>query len=191
MNKLEAVNLMLAGIGEDPVNSLSSGNPDAAAAEIRLSLVRKDVLAQGWHCNTRENQKYAAGVDGRIRVAGNVLGADAVGMSADFDVILQGSLLVDRTKNTEIFPVGQVIHLDLTLDIEFDILTYKLRRYIAARAAREYQSSVMGSGTLDAFTSRDEALALQDAQAEDLAARDINLLRQNPNSGYRRRYRRR
>ena len=43
LSKLEAVNIILDGIGETPVSSLDSGLPDAEAAETKLNEIHKTV----------------------------------------------------------------------------------------------------------------------------------------------------
>ena len=47
--KLEAVNIMLSTIGENPVNSLTSGLVDAELAETILGSVSKAVQSEGWN----------------------------------------------------------------------------------------------------------------------------------------------
>ena len=51
LTKLEAVNIVLDAIGESPVSSLTSGLPDAEAAEAKLDEVRTEILSRGWHQN--------------------------------------------------------------------------------------------------------------------------------------------
>ena len=48
LTKLEAVNMVLDAIGESPVSSLTSGLPDAEAAEAKLDEVRVEILSRGW-----------------------------------------------------------------------------------------------------------------------------------------------
>lgn len=183
LSRLDAVNAMLEAIGEDPVNSLTSGNPDAEAAVRKLDAVKTKILADGWHCNTRESITLTANASGVITAPGNCLSIDTVGWSRRYDVILKGTTLFNRGEDTATFPVGLRLQVDYTLDLEWDDLTYTLKQYIAARAAREFQAGAISSTTLDSFVSRDEIDALFKAKAEDMNTRDINMLRDNPNSG--------
>ena len=51
--ELEAVNVMLAAIGEAPINSLTGTLPvDARIAQTTLNETNKDVQSEGWHFNT-------------------------------------------------------------------------------------------------------------------------------------------
>lgn len=185
LSKLEAVNLILDGIGEDPVNSLTSGNPDAEAAERRLDRTKIDVLSKGWHCNTREDVQFTADANGYITVTGSAIDVDTVGTSGSTDVVLDSSdsKLIDRENNTKIFTVGKTLRCRVVYNLDWDVLPYSLRRYIAARAAREFQGSAMGSAELDGFTSRDEQIALAEAVSADMATRDLNILKANRNWG--------
>ena len=51
--ELEAVNIMLAAIGEAPINSLIGTLPvDARIAQSTLTEVNKSVQSEGWSFNT-------------------------------------------------------------------------------------------------------------------------------------------
>ena len=51
--ELESVNIMLAAIGESPINSLTGTLPvDARLAQATLTETNKDVQSEGWSFNT-------------------------------------------------------------------------------------------------------------------------------------------
>ena len=51
--ELEAVNTMLAVLGEAPVNSITGTLPlDASLAKTTLSEINREVQSAGWHFNT-------------------------------------------------------------------------------------------------------------------------------------------
>ena len=62
---------------------------------------------------------------------------------------------------------------------DFADLTYTLQRYIAARAAREFQESVMSSVSLDAFTRRKEAETYAALLQDEAEREDANVLTDN------------
>jgi hypothetical protein len=50
-SKLDAINSMLIGIGEAPVNTLNSGLQEAEVAEVILNTISREVQAAGWSFN--------------------------------------------------------------------------------------------------------------------------------------------
>jgi len=67
MEQLEALNLLLRAIGSDPVNSVSTQQPDAANALDTLDRYRKRVQKRGWWCNISYNVCFQA-VSTEIRI---------------------------------------------------------------------------------------------------------------------------
>ena len=51
-SKLDAINSMLIGVGEAPVNTLNSGLQEAEIAAITLTTVSREVQSSGWTFNT-------------------------------------------------------------------------------------------------------------------------------------------
>jgi len=66
--KLDAVNLMLASIGQSPVNTLSGTLPkDVNKAVVALDSALREVLTQGWSFNS--DKEYEMTPDGTFRIA--------------------------------------------------------------------------------------------------------------------------
>lgn len=64
MTTLEAINQILAAIGEPPVTATDTGGTtEQAEAETFLDRSRREVLKQGWHCNT--DYAYASDLPNR------------------------------------------------------------------------------------------------------------------------------
>lgn len=182
LTKLEAVNHVLDAIGEDPVSSLSSGLPDAEKAERALDRVSKEVQTTGWHCNTEKSYRLAPDASGKIFLSSTVLTIDTVGRSAIYNVVPKEHegkrALYNVVKQT--FAFTTPLYCDIVFFLDFESLTPALQMYIAAKAAREFQESEMGSAALDKFRVRKELEAwtqLQDAEAE---AEDTNVLNDSP-----------
>ncbi len=177
MTKLEAVNLMLDAIGENPVSSLTSGLADAETAERIFNQVDKDVQAVGWHVNRDRKFKLTRAADETIPVPASTLTVDTVEEHKYINVVQRGSLLYDVKNQSTLWNTANennhaFLYVDIVQQQDFEDLTYSLQRYIAARAAREFQESVLGSVALDGFTRRKEqetyAVLLQDeAESED------------------------
>ena len=186
LTKLEAVNIVLDAIGESPVSSLTSGLPDAEAAEAKVDEVRVEILSRGWHQNMEKSVKLKRDANNNILLSNTYLRVDTTGADKDLNVTQRVTggkrLLFDVVKRTFVFE--RDVEADVIVDIPFDELTIELQNYIAARAARKFQESALGSASLDAFTVRAEAEAwagLQDAEAEN---EDNNILRESPHLAY-------
>jgi hypothetical protein len=186
LTKLEAVNIVLDAIGESPVSSLTSGLPDAEAAEAKVDEVRVEVLSRGWHQNMEKSVKLKRDANNNILLSNTYLRVDTTGADKDLNVTQRVTggkrLLFDVVKRTFLFE--RDVEADVIVDIPFDELTIELQNYIAARAARKFQESALGSASLDAFTVRAEAEAwagLQDAEAEN---EDNNILRESAHLAY-------
>lgn len=173
--KLEAVNRSLQAIGESRVNSLQSGLPDAAEAEVVLDEVKDEILQVGWFENTREEVKVQPdALTGQIIVPNSWFHVEASGPSVSI-----GKLITKVDPNDDLRKLFEVneqsyiftdsVYLKVIMSMDFEDLTYPLRNYISAKAARVFQERIMGSVSLDNFTARAEAEAwskLQDAEAE-------------------------
>lgn len=182
LTRLDAINQCLDAIGEEPVSSLASGLDDAARAERALDKVSREVQEKGWQCNRDENFKLVPNNDGLIQVPSNVLRIDTVGRSKMIDVTVRqrsdGNHYLYNIK-TQSFKFDGPVYVDIIWQFDFEGLTPALQMYIAAKAAREYQESEMGSVNLDSFARRQEMeawAALLDAEAE---AEDSNILTQS------------
>ena len=55
MTELEAINRMLAGIGQAPVNTVDQANPDVAICSRTLKQVSQEVQSEGWTFNRINN----------------------------------------------------------------------------------------------------------------------------------------
>lgn len=186
LTKLEAVNMVLDAIGESPVSSLTSGLPDAEAAEAKLDEVRVEILSRGWHQNIEKNVTLKRDANQEILLSNIYLRVDSTGGDKEVNVVQRYSngkrKLFDVTKRSYTFTKDLVV--DLIIDIPFEELTVELQNYIASRAARKFQESALGSSSLDSFTVRAEAeswAGLQDAEAEN---EDNNIIRSSPHVSY-------
>jgi len=186
LTKLDAVNIVLNGIGETPVSSLTSGLPDAEAAESKLDATIKEVLAKGWHQNLEQGIVMNRNKDDEIIVPRQYLRVDTVGRDQNLNVVIRKQngkrKLFDLSNYT--FKFKKDVMVDVIIEIAFDELNYELQNYIAMRAARKFQETSMGSQALDSFAVRQESeayTALLDSEAE---GEDNNVLRESAHAVY-------
>lgn len=178
--ELEAVNMMLATIGESPVNTLEdNGVVDAVLARAQLTAMSKRMQAKGWHWNTDKDFRLAPSFPSKeIKVPRNTLRIDTTGSSAGVDVVLRGQRLYDRRKHT--FQFDQALVVDLVSFLPFEDLGETARQYLMLASARKFQQAQVGSEILNSFTMRDELLALADLLNEDGEVADYNVITDNP-----------
>jgi len=157
-SKLDAINSMLIGVGEAPVNTLNSGLQEAEIAAITLTTVSREVQSSGWTFNTDIKTTLVRNTANNIVVPLNTLRVDTLGMKRryDTDVVLRSEKLYDRTKNT--FEFTADIEVDIVLLFDFEELPEIARRYIALRAGRKFQENTIGSSEMTQLQWKDEQL---------------------------------
>ena len=168
-SKLDAVNSILIGIGEAPVNTLGSGLQEAEIAEVTLDNVSREVQSRGWTFNTDLRYTLSKNSDGIIHLPLNCLKVDVTSVLRDYDtdVVERDRKLYDRVKNSFIFT--EDIETDIVVLLEFHELPENARRFITLRAARKFQENILGSSTLSQLQADEEQnalFALREAEAE-------------------------
>ena len=93
MTKLDAVNSVLAVIGEMPITTIEDTlNADAVLALRMLEDVVRDVLIEGWYFNTDHGMEIAPDVNGNIELAPSVINIDIdTRYSVGVDVVQRGN----------------------------------------------------------------------------------------------------
>ena len=180
-NKLGMVNQCLLGIGEIPLaegtvlESLQPGTDGAIARDIVATTVL-DIMSQGWFFNTDREFKLYPDMDNFISVPPNVLRIDGgSGYPSDRGrYILRGQRVYDRQEQS--FKFDNFITVDIIYSISYEDMPQSAYRYMALRAARQFQETVVGSGDLYTFTTNAEAEARQNMQREHMQYEDYNML---------------
>ena len=176
--ELEAINTMLSTIGESPVNTVEdTGNVDVVIARQILQSVSREVQARGWHFNTEKNYTITPDSAGYLVLPNTVLKVDTVYPDSSKDVVVRGSRLYDREKHTYVFT--DAVKVDMTILLTFDELPEVARNYVTIRASRIFQERVVGSDTLHAFNSQDEARAMVSLMEYEADTADLNILSGN------------
>jgi hypothetical protein len=182
MTRLQAVNLMLAAVGEQPVNSIGvADSADVSIAELLLDEVNRAVQVRGWHFNTELDVEMQPDIDGVVTLPLNVSHADVKYLNAPSgsngvaEIVQRDGKLYDRNNHT--FDLGQSpIKVDVVYMFDFEELPQAVRQYVAARAAREYQDKVLGDPTLARNLYASETSALAELRREETKSGDYNLV---------------
>lgn len=176
LSKLDAVNMMLASIGQAPVNSLSvSGIRDVNIAALALDNTTREVLSRGWNFNTDQRYPLTPNVSNQILVPSTALEVDPSDRNVDVVVRDNGGTLMLYDRETRSFAFTKPVECDITWGFDYEKLSQAFRQYIAVRAARVFQSQVIGSELLFKFTELHEQEALAALKRHELRGKDRNI----------------
>jgi hypothetical protein len=173
--QLDAVNTMLAIIGESPVNSVeNSGLVDVVIAKRTLDEVNREIQLRGWHWNTETDYPLSPTfpLPGTIYLPANTLSVDA--MDPSQDLVQRGLRLYDRKRRSYTFDQTATVVIKFLL--EFNELPETARQFIMIRAARKFQDRVVGSQTLSGFNKNDELNALVALRNDEAENADYTIL---------------
>ena len=178
--ELEAINIMLAAIGEAPVNTLTGSLPvDVKIAQSTLVEINKSVQAEGWCFNSEIAVTLTPNASKEIVLPVNVLRVDAnIHQHPDIDPIQRGLKLYDRLKNT--FEFDEDLICTVVYFRDFDEIPEQARSYINIRAARIFVDRLVSDQGLRTYTKEDEIRARVTLTETDLANGDHNMLRGDP-----------
>jgi len=179
--ELEAVNIMLAAIGEAPVNSLTGTVPvDVRLAQSTLTEVNKSVQSEGWSFNTEIDVTIPRNATTeQITLSTDVLRIDAnIHQHPTIDPIQRGLRLYDRLNNR--FEFDEDLICTVVYFRTFDEIPEPARRYINIKAARIFVDRLVSDDGLRTYTQQDEVRARAILMETDLANGDHNILRGDP-----------
>lgn len=169
-DELGAINAMLLGINEAPVNTLSGTNTtDVAVAKKYLAEVSLEVQSVGWNFNSEQEYPLVPDVDGNITIPSNFIRVDVDKTArGDIDPVVRGSRLYDKKNHTYTF--SERVLADVVLVLPFEELPQHARWYVTVKAVRRFQQKIIGSQTLDGFDESDELrakLTLEEAEGDN------------------------
>ena len=178
--ELEAVNIMMAAIGETPVNTLTGTLPaDVVIAQSTLTEINKDVQSEGWSFNTEIDVTLTRDGSNHINLPKDILRVDAnIHQHPTIDPIQRGLKLYDRQNNKYEFDEDLICTVVYFRD--FDEIPEQARRYINIKAARVFVDRLVGDQGLRTYTQEDETRARTILTETDYANADHNLLRGDP-----------
>ena len=175
--ELEAVNTMLATLGEAPVNSITGTLPlDASLAKTTLSEINREVQSAGWHFNTFYDYTLSLDLNSKIPLADNIMRVDLDTNKyapSTYNVVKQGSFLYNKKGNT--FTFDKALDAIVVIFLNFTDLPENARRYITVRAGRIFQDRSIGASDQHGFTVRDEAAALAVLKQEETQTGDHSI----------------
>jgi hypothetical protein len=156
--ELEAVNIILATVGDAPVNTLTNtGLLNVDNAVSFLHEASRQVQSEGWHFNTELNYTIEPNVDGHLVLPLNTLRVENVNHSSGSDFVMRNGKLYDRINHS--YYVLSAATATVVLFLPYTDLPEDARHYIKVKAARVFQDRMLGSTDLRAFSEADEVSA--------------------------------
>jgi hypothetical protein len=173
-SQLEAINSMLACVGETPINTLL-GNL-TANVQIAVDLLRstsRKVQTRGWNFNTEEDYELSLDSDSKIPLPGNALEIDLTTEDGTVDPIMLGDFLYDKKGHTFVF--SQSKKCTIIFFRTWEQMPESARDYIKVKAARIYQDQTVGSQEHHLFSQQDEIEAYSLLQSSNAESTDASI----------------
>ena len=179
MTDIQAVNMMLTTIGEQPIKNLNdnAGLQDASIAQDILHSTSRQVQSKGWIFNTDLQVTKTPNGKGKFVVEPNILRVDSTSKkrSTTEDIVERAGFLYDRENNTDVFASDATVVVDEITFLPFNSLPEVARRYIAVKAARIFHDRIVGSGVLHRFFQEDELTAWAELLEYQSEVGDFNI----------------
>lgn len=144
--ELQAVNEILASVGQAPVTTLDQTNPDVAIAYDTLIQVSREVQAEGWTFNKEYEYPFTPDTNDEILIPSNVLQLDLTPSYRDKDAVIRSGKLYDRTAHTYEW-TDDLVYCDVLWYFDWVDLPTPVKDYITARAASVVSSRIVGDST--------------------------------------------
>jgi hypothetical protein len=172
--QIEAVNSMLACVGEAPINTLLGDLP--ANIQIAVDLLRntsRKVQTTGYNFNTEEDFELSRDADNKIPIPGNALEVDITVETGQIDPIMMGNFLYDKKNHTFVFSTN--VKCTIKFFRDWEEMPESARNYIKVKAARIYQDQTVGSQEHHMYSQQDETEAYATFITSDGEDTDANI----------------
>ena len=141
--ELQAVNEILASVGQAPVTTLDQTNPDVAIAYDTLLQVSLEVQAEGWTFNKEYDYPFKPAANKLIYIPNNVIELDLATDYRTYDAIRRDGRLYDKINHTYEWTEEQLL-CDVIWYFDWVDIPIPIQDYIVARAAAVTSSRIVG-----------------------------------------------
>lgn len=185
ITELDAVNQMLACIGESPVESLATEETnttsDAALALATLREVAREVQSEGWSWNTDfEVELSRTGADSFTLPTSTLRAYFAPERYPGKELVIRGYRVYNRTEQSYSFPdLEKIIIQRLVKELDWDDLPYQAQRYVVMRSARIHAARFVNSDAVVGYTANDEQYARAMLIRDEGVTGNYNILWEN------------
>lgn len=156
-DQLAAVNELLQSIGQAPVSTLDTSNPDVSIAWNTLVSTSRDVQAEGWTFNkeyhVQVSRSAEAGWENYILIADNELQIDLVPdiSNINHDAVIRANTLTNGTVKRFLYDREQHSntwdydpYVDKVFYFDWETLPVPIQSYIIAKACTICSSRIVG-----------------------------------------------
>ena len=167
INELQAVNMLLAAIGEAAVSSLETATTvDVTQAKNLLSNINREVQQKGWHFNTEWDVILSLDSDSRIPLGTSILSIYSPTKLTTIRGREGSSFLYDLDNNT--FTWGASVNDAVTITLlDFEDIPQTARQYITSKAARIFQEEIIGQISAESINRQEEVEAYADLMDDE------------------------
>ena len=170
--ELEAVNICLGVIGEQPVSAIGEGVSKSTIARDVIYELSREIQTKQLACNTEYEFKLEVS-EGEIALPATAIVVDPSYLS-DNRYVERNGKLYDTKDNT--YTITKDVYVDITYFLAWANLPEHVRRYISIRAARVFQKRYLSDEGLHRFTQDDEYLAKSEFERTELNTVDFSIL---------------
>ena len=180
---LEAVNVCLQNVGEQPINSLENQQITEAATALRTIMeFHKEGQTRGWSWNTELGYEFVKDPGtNEIRVPANLVSfaPDAYRWAGRFQ--LRGQRVYYKEKRTYVLGVDvPSLEADVVWLLPWDESPEAFNRWVTIRSARVFSGRVLGDSSSFQYTAVDEQAALVELQRVEIEQAQPNSLTGGP-----------
>ena len=162
VNELEAVNMLLAAVGEAAVSSLETATTvDVTQAKNLLSNINREVQQKGWHFNTEWDVVLSLDSDSRIPLGTTILSIYSPTKMTTIRGREGSPFLYDLDNNTFTWTTSVNDAVTITL-LDFENIPQTARQYITTKAARIFQEEIIGQVSAETVNRQEEVEAYAD-----------------------------
>lgn len=177
MTFTNAINIMLSVIGEQPYNSVISGNVagDVEIAKSILGETSQAVQSLGWAFNTDIDYELQPNSDDQITIPSTCIRLSMKPCNnPEKRYVQRAGKLYDRILHT--FTMSSTKKVDIVWFLSFDNLPETAKRYITIKAARVFQGRFLSSQVVHGFTELDEMDAKNNMTADEAETLNASIL---------------
>ncbi len=157
---LEAVNIVLMNIGEQPVSTLENQQVlEARTAEATILEMHKEGQTRGWSWNSEREYPFTRSSGGEIVLPANVISWQPDPYEFQHRYQLRGQRVYDKESRSYQIPVAQ-LKADVVWLLPWDECPEAYNRWSLIRAARVFSARTIGDVSGVQYTLADEQQAL-------------------------------
>ena len=162
LDELQAVNMLLAAIGEAAVSSLATATTvEVTQAKNLLSNTNRSIQQKGWHFNTEWDVTLSLDSDSYLPLGSNIMSVMVPGTLTTMRGRSGSPFLYDLDNNTFTFSGAITNAVTITL-LDFVDTPQTFRQYVTVRAARIFQEEIIGQVSAESVNRVEEAEAYAD-----------------------------